>query len=97
MKDDRTHLAYKAEHAVDLAGGAIVATTVTFADKSDPRSAPVTLSLAQANRVLAGSERGNDRACSRRILRAAFSPKDPRRQFERILNIEAAKRKSPKW
>ena len=56
MKDDRTHLAYKAEHAVDLAGGAIVATTVTFADKSDPRSAPVTLSLAQANRVLAGSE-----------------------------------------
>jgi transposase len=56
MKDGRTHLAYKAEHAVDLASEAIVATTVTFADKSDPRSAPATLSLAQANRVLAGSE-----------------------------------------
>jgi len=41
-------------------------------------------------RVLAGRERGDARACSRRILRAAFSPKDPRRQFERILNIEAA-------
>jgi hypothetical protein len=55
MKDGRTHLAYKAEHAVDLASEAIVAATVTFADKSDPQSAPVTLSLAEANLVLAGS------------------------------------------
>jgi transposase len=56
MKDGRTHLAYKAEHAVDLASEAIVATTVTFADKSDPQSGPVTLSLAEANLVLAGCE-----------------------------------------
>jgi len=56
MKDGRTHLAYKAEHAVDVASEAIVATTVTFADKSDPQSAPVTLSLAEANLMLAGSE-----------------------------------------
>ena len=49
------HLAYKAEHAVDLESEAIVATTVTFADKSDPQSGPVTLSLAEANLVLAGS------------------------------------------
>jgi transposase len=55
MKDGRTHLAYKAEHAVDLVSEAIVATTVTFADKSDPQSGPVTLSLAEANLVLAGS------------------------------------------
>ena len=55
MKDGRTHLAYKAEHAVDLVSEAIVAATVTFADKSDPQSAPVTLSLAEANLVLAGS------------------------------------------
>jgi transposase len=54
MKDGRTHLAYKAEHAVDLASEAIVATTVTFADKSDRQSGPVTLSLAEANLVLAG-------------------------------------------
>src|ERR1041384_5113279 len=57
MKDGRTHLAYKAEHAVDLESQAIVATTVTFADRSDPQSAPVTLSLAEANVVLAGGER----------------------------------------
>lgn len=56
MKDGRTHLAYKAEHAVDVVSEAIVATTVTFADKSDAQSAPVTLSLAEANLVLAGSE-----------------------------------------
>jgi len=34
----------------------IVAATVTFADKSDPQSAPATLCLAEANLVLAGSE-----------------------------------------
>ena len=56
MKDGRTHLAYKAEHAVDLVSEAIVATTVTFADKSDPQSGPVTLGLAEANLVLAGGE-----------------------------------------
>jgi transposase len=55
MKDGRTHLAYKAEHAVDLESEAIVAATVTFANKSDPQSGPVTLSLAEANLVLAGS------------------------------------------
>lgn len=55
MKDGRTHLAYKAEHAVALESEAIVATTVTFADKSDPQSAPATMSLAEANLVLAGS------------------------------------------
>jgi transposase len=55
MKDGRTHLAYKAEHAVNLESEAIVAATVTFADKSDPQSGPVTLNLAEANLVLAGS------------------------------------------
>jgi hypothetical protein len=56
MKDGTTHLAYKAEHAVDLASEAIVATTVTYADKGDAASAPATLQLAQANLVLAGSQ-----------------------------------------
>jgi transposase len=55
MKDGRTHLAYKAEHAVDVVSEAIVATTVTFADRSDPQSAPATLTVAEANLVLAGS------------------------------------------
>ena len=55
MKDGRTPLAYKAEHAVDLHSEAIVAALVTHADRSDPASAPLTLTLAEANLVLAGS------------------------------------------
>jgi len=35
MKDGRTHLAHKAEHAVDLETGAIIAVTVQGADKGD--------------------------------------------------------------
>jgi transposase len=56
MKDGTTHLAYKAEHAVDLESEAILAATVTYADKSDAQSAPATLQLAEANLGLAGSE-----------------------------------------
>ena len=33
MKDGRTHLAHKAEHAVDMETGAIVAVTVQPADE----------------------------------------------------------------
>jgi len=56
MKDGRTHLAYKGEHTVDLESQAIVASLVTFADKADPQSAPLSLTLAEANLVLAGSQ-----------------------------------------
>ncbi|HXO22421.1 MAG TPA: transposase [Thermoanaerobaculia bacterium] len=38
MKDGRTHLAYKAEHAVDLETGAVVAVTVQPADRGDTSS-----------------------------------------------------------
>jgi transposase len=43
MKDGRTHLAYKAEHAVDLETGALVAVTVQDADKGDTKSQEETL------------------------------------------------------
>jgi transposase len=46
MKDGRTHLAYKAEHAVDLETGAVVALTVQPADRGDTASMPLTLSEA---------------------------------------------------
>lgn len=35
MKDGRTHLAHKAEHAVDLETGAIVGVTMQRADQGD--------------------------------------------------------------
>jgi len=56
MKDGRTHLAYKAEHAVDLETEAIVAAQVTHADRGDPQTGPETLVMAQANLVVAESE-----------------------------------------
>jgi transposase len=43
MKDGRTHLAHKAEHAVDLATGAIVAVTVQGADQGDTTTIKETL------------------------------------------------------
>ena len=46
MKDGRTHLAHKAEHAVDLETGAIVAVTVQDADEGDPATSVETLTNA---------------------------------------------------
>src|SRR6266700_2170688 len=43
MKDGRTHLAHKAEHAVDLDTGAVVAVTLQEADKGDTTTVDRTL------------------------------------------------------
>ena len=43
MKDGRTHLAHKAEHAVDLDSGAMVAVTLQAADKGDTTTLDETL------------------------------------------------------
>jgi transposase len=47
MKDGRTKLAYKAEHAVDLASGALLAVTVQPGDRGDTGSYSRTLEAAQ--------------------------------------------------
>ncbi|MFA6444910.1 MAG: transposase [Sterolibacterium sp.] len=57
MKDGRTHLAHKAEHAVDLSSGAIVAVTLQAADQGDTTTVSKTLEEAQANAKLL-NERG---------------------------------------
>ena len=49
MKDGRTHLAHKAEHAVDLDSGAIVGTTLLPADQGDTTTLKETLSEAEKN------------------------------------------------
>lgn len=46
MKDGRTHLAHKAEHAVDLETGAIVAVTVQGADQGDTTTIAETVTAA---------------------------------------------------
>jgi transposase len=62
LKDSRTHLAYKPEHAVDLDTGIIVAAKIHPADQGDTSTLPDT--LAQAHAML-------DR------IGAAPTPKDP--------------------
>jgi transposase len=56
MKDGRTHLAYKAEHTVDLHTEAIVAAHVTSADRADGETGAESVVLAQANLVAAGRQ-----------------------------------------
>jgi transposase len=46
MKDGRTHLAHKAEHAVDMESGAVVAVTLQPADQGDTTTVQETLAEA---------------------------------------------------
>jgi transposase len=48
MKDRRTHLAHKAEHAVDLSSGALLAVTLQPASEGDTTTVHKTLAEAQA-------------------------------------------------
>ncbi len=56
MKDKRTHLAYKAEHVVDLDSEFVLAAPIYMADQSDPSTLVDSIWAAQINLVLAGSE-----------------------------------------
>jgi transposase len=60
MKDGRTHLAHKAEHAVDVETGAIVAVTVQGADEGDTSTIGKTLEGAeeQLDAVMEKTEEG---------------------------------------
>lgn len=49
MKDGRTHLAHKAEHAVDMETGAVVAVTMQGADKGDTQTLMDTLAHVAEN------------------------------------------------
>ena len=60
MKDGRTHLAHKAEHAVDLDTGAIVAVMLPGADQGDTTTLydAVTEAAVQLNKVAADEQAG---------------------------------------
>jgi transposase len=62
LKDGRTRLAYKPEHAVDLDTGAIVAAGIHPADRGDTATLPDTLKAAEANLA---------------VVDAAPTPEDP--------------------
>lgn len=54
MKDGTTHLAYKAEHAVDLDSHMILAAEVYYADEADTKTLEDTINTAQVNLLEAG-------------------------------------------
>ena len=56
MKDSTTHLAYKAEHVVDLESEMIVAAEIYHADQADTQTLEDSLQQAQTNLALAGSD-----------------------------------------
>lgn len=56
MKDGRTHLAYKAEHGVDLETEAILAAEIHPADEGDPSTGPRTLRAVDQNVAASGSD-----------------------------------------
>ena len=58
MKDGRTRLAYKAEHAVDLDSEFVLAAAICTADQSDTATLVARVVQAQADLMLAGSEEG---------------------------------------
>ena len=58
MKDGTTHLAHKAEHAVDLVSGVLVAAEIHPADSGDTATLPQTLARAEAAVDRANPEAG---------------------------------------
>jgi transposase len=56
MKDGTTHLAYKAEHTVDLDSEFVLAAALHPADQADPATLVDSILQAQVNLALAGSE-----------------------------------------
>ena len=63
MKDGRTHLAHKAEHATDMDSGAVLAVTVQDATRGDSASLKTTMVITALNMA----ELAADPSCSEKI------------------------------
>jgi len=75
MKDGRTHLAHKAEHAVDMDTGAVVAVTLQPADKGDTETIEQTLAEADTNLHEAAQEPDAKRTMSKTPLAEVVADK----------------------
>src|SRR6202795_4014827 len=65
MKDGRTHLAHKAEHAVHMETGAIVAVTLHGADEGDTATIQETVAEAGERITSVVVDTGNDEVVKR--------------------------------
>ncbi len=75
MKDGRTHLAHKAEHAVDLETGAVVAVTVQGADQGDTTTIQETFVEAAEQMEAVGKESTADEPRKARGLEEVVTDK----------------------
>jgi transposase len=75
MKDGRTHLAHKAEHAVDLETGAVVAVTVQGADQGDTTTMKETFIEAAEQLEAAGKEPAADERMNAQGLQEVVTDK----------------------
>lgn len=75
MKNGRTHLAHKAEHAVDMKTGAIVAVTLQPANRGDTVSIEETLTQADDNLVEVMKDEQACEQLSKQVLREVVADK----------------------
>ena len=71
MKDGRTHLAYKAEHVVDLESDLILAAEIRPADQGDAQTMTDSVMQAQVNLEQAGSEQSIEEVAADKGYHAA--------------------------
>jgi transposase len=96
MKDGRTHLAYKAEHVVDLDTEFVLAAPVHTADQPDPATLVGSLLRAQINLVLAGSDQEIEEAVADKGYHKAETLADCERLNTRTY-IPEPKRQKRTW
>jgi transposase len=94
MKDGRTHLAYKAEHVVDLESDLVLSAEIYGADQADTHTIVDSVMQAQANLSEAGSEESIEEVAADKGYHAAATLEsceswslrtyipEPKRQYE---------------
>jgi transposase len=96
MKDGRTHLAYKAEHAVDLESEFVLSAAIHTADQADSATLVPSIIQAQVNLVLAGSEQEVEEAVADKGYHKAETLADCE-DLETRTYIPEPKREKRKW
>jgi transposase len=96
MKDGRTHLAYKAEHTVDLDSEFVLAAAVYTADQADSATLVDSVLEAQINLVRAGSEQEIEEAAADQGYHKAETLEQCERLHTRTY-IPEPKRKDYNW
>jgi transposase len=97
MKDGTTHLAYKAEHTVDLDSGFVLAATVHSADTADSATLVNSVLQAQVNLVLAGGDQEVEEVAADKGYHKAETLADCEKYHTRTYIPEPKRAKKRTW